>query len=295
MKIGLIGLGNMGGRVAKRLMRQGHQLSVYDINPELLSEFAKLGAKTADSPLDLAKSCHYIVTVLPNADVVKNVVLGKEGLITVMEPGSVLIDATSSVPDVTTEIGAALDKQGIRMLDAPISGGLQRAEEGDLAVMVGGDEATFTECMVIFNDIGSTITHVGKLGSGHTIKVLNNLISATTFAITAEALSIGIKKGLIPSKMLEVINHSTGRNNSSENKFPQHVLTRKFDVGFTMDLMCKDLTIATDIIRNEKSPAFISNTVYQLWQYAQSRSEEGADHSEYAKLIEEMYGSEITD
>nr|WP_280141250.1 NAD-binding protein [Lentibacillus halodurans] len=139
------------------------------------------------------------------------------------------------------------------------------------------------------------MTHVGELGAGHTIKVLNNLVSATTFAITAEALSIGIKKGLSPSKMLEVINHSTGRNNSSENKFPQHVLTRKFDVGFAMDLMCKDLTIATDIIRNEKMPAFVSDTVYQLWQYAQSKSEKGADHSVYAKLIEEMSGLEIKD
>lgn len=294
-KIGVIGLGNMGGRIARHLIEKGHQLCVYDADSKILSDFEDSGARTASSLKHVAENCRLVLTVLPNADIVKKVVLGEDGLVSGFQSGSILVDMTSSVPDVTKQIGEILSRNRMKMLDAPVSGGLKKAEEGTLTVMVGGDEETYTEVLPIFKDIGSLVTHVGDLGAGHTIKALNNLVSATTFAITAEALAIGVKSGLKPGKMLEVINNSTGKNNSSENKFPQHVLTRDFNVGFAMDLMYKDLKIATDIARKTKSPAFTSSTVFELWQQAQQKGDRNTDHSEFAKLIEEMSGVEIKD
>jgi 3-hydroxyisobutyrate dehydrogenase-like beta-hydroxyacid dehydrogenase len=288
MKIGLVGLGNMGGRIAKRLMEQGNQLQVYDVNADVLNHFETLGAKPADTPSDLAVNNEYVITVLPNADIVKSVVLGKDGLIFGFKSGSTLIDMTSSVPDVTKKIGGELGLHGVNMLDAPVSGGLKKAEEGTLAVMVGGGEAALTETLPVLKDVGSNIIHVGELGAGHTIKALNNLITATTLSITAEAMAVGVKSGLDPRKMLEVINTSSGRSNSSENKFPQQVLSRKFEVGFTLDLMYKDLTTALGMAKDTKVPAFISSSVLELWHYASSQGSGNMDHTAIAKFIEEM-------
>lgn len=289
MKIGLIGLGNMGGRIAKRLMEQGNQLHVYDVNTDLLKHFESLGAKAANLPVELAAENKYVITVLPNANTVKKVVLGEEGLISGFKPGSILIDMTSSIPDVTKKISKELEQHSIKVMDAPVSGGVKRAEEGTLAVMAGGDEAVFTEVLTIFQDIGTNITHVGEIGAGHAIKALNNLISATTLSVTLEALAAGIKSGLDPYKMLEVINNSTGKNNSSENKVAQQILSGKYEVGFTLDLMYKDLTTAMEIADKANVPASVSSSVFQLWEYASSQGDgEMKDHTTIAKVIEEM-------
>lgn len=293
MKIGLIGLGNMGGRIGKRLIEQGHQLMVFDVNIEALKHFEKLGAKIVGNPEELGELNQYIITVLPNAKIVKSTVLGENGLIKSMKTNSILIDMTSSIPDVTREVGQELDKQGIKMLDAPVSGGVKKAENGTLSIMVGGEEDVFQEVLPILKDIGQNITHVGSLGSGHTIKALNNLISAATMSITSEAIALGVKMGLDPNKMLEVINQSSGRSNSSEIKFPQQVLTRKFEVGFSLDLMCKDLTIAMGMAQKSKVPMLVSSTVFELWKLASATGKGDMDHTAIARQIEEMAGVEI--
>jgi 3-hydroxyisobutyrate dehydrogenase-like beta-hydroxyacid dehydrogenase len=293
MKVGLAGLGNMGGRIAKRLIEQGNEVHVYDVDSSVLDDFETLGAKIADSPSELAANNKYVITVLPNSGIVKSVVFGEGGLIAGFQPGNVLIDMTSSVPDVTKEIGKELGNYRIDMLDAPVSGGVKKAEEGALTIMVGGDESVFTKALPLLEEIGSNIIHVGELGAGHTIKALNNLISATTLSITSEAMAIGVKLGLDPHKMLEVINNSTGRNNSSETKMSQQVLSRKFEIGFTLDLMYKDLTTAMEIARTTNVPAFVSGSVFQLWQYAWSQGGKDMDHTAIAKFIEEMANVEI--
>jgi 3-hydroxyisobutyrate dehydrogenase-like beta-hydroxyacid dehydrogenase len=293
MKVGLIGLGNLGGRIARNLLNKGYKLSVYDLDPALLESFAKLGAYTCGSPADLAKHNNFVITVLPSAEIVRSVALGQNGLLSGFSEGSTLIDMTSSVPAVTKEIGTELLKYGIQMMDAPVSGGVKKAEDGTLAIMAGGDKAVFLDCYPLLSDIGSNITHVGDLGSGHTIKALNNMLCATTLAATAEALAIGTKLGLNPEIMLDVINTSSGRSHSSEIKFPQQVLTRKFEVGFTIDLMCKDLSIAAGIAENAGFAAVISNTANQLWQDAKEKGGGSLDHTAISLYIEEMAGVEI--
>lgn len=293
MNIGLVGLGNMGGRIAKHLLQQGNELLVYDVNIDLLNEFESLGARIAASPSEVAGMSNYIITVLPNAQIVKNVVLGEAGLVSSLRPGSVVIDMTTSVPSVTKEIGEVLKRKGIEMLDAPISGGIKKAQEGTLSIMVGGEEQTFQEALPILSQIGTNIIHVGELGSGHTIKALNNLICANHLLINAEALAVGVKMGLDPTKMLQVINSSSGRSQSSEVKFPEQVLTGKFEVGFTIDLMCKDVSIAMEMAKDNNMPMFVSSSVKELWEYAVAKGGGGMDHTAIVKFIEEMGNVEI--
>jgi 3-hydroxyisobutyrate dehydrogenase-like beta-hydroxyacid dehydrogenase len=288
VSIGLIGLGNIGGRIAKHLLQQGNDLVVYDVNVDVLKDFETLGARIATSPSALAEVSKYVITVLPNSQIVKKVVLGEHGLISSLKPGSVVIDMTTSVPNVTKEIGEVLKSKGIEMLDAPISGGIKKAGEGTLSIMVGGEDLTFNEVLPILSKIGTNIIHVGELGSGHTIKALNNLICASNLLINAEALAVGVKMGLDPQKMLQVINSSSGRSQTSEVKFPEQVLNGKFEVGFTIDLMCKDVSIAMDMAKDKNMPMFVSSSVSEMWEYAVAKGGGGMDHTAIVKFVEEM-------
>lgn len=293
MKVGIIGLGNMGGRIARNLLNKGYALSVFDLNSEIIQTFVDLGAQSYESPETLAKYNEFIITVLPNANIVKNVVLGEKGLLSGLSKGTTLIDMTTSVPEVTKDIGLKLLKYDIDMLDAPISGGVKKAENGTLSIMVGGDPRVVQKAYPLLEDIGSSIIHVGELGSGHTIKALNNLLTATTLAATAEVMAVGTKLGLEPAKMLEVINNSSGKSFSSEVKFPQQILSGKYEVGFTIELMCKDINIATELAREADVPTFISGSVVQLWKYAKAQGGGFKDHTAIAQYIEEMAGVEL--
>lgn len=293
MKVGIIGIGNMGGRMAKRFLSAGIDVGIYDINMEAVQSLVKLGANAIETPKELALLYPYVITILPNTHIVKNIVFGEKGLIEGFREDSILIEMTSSIPSMTIEIARRLEEVSYRMVDAPVSGGVLKAEDGTLTIMIGGRGETVQLVLPILEHIGNNIVHVGDIGAGHTIKALNNLISATTLAVTGEALALGVKLGLDPEKMLEVINSSTGRSLSSEYKFPTHILTRKFAGNFGLDLMVKDLSIALGMADEEKTPMFISSAAYQLWKYALSQSEKGVDHTEVIKLIEKMMGVEI--
>lgn len=293
MRVGIIGLGNMGGRMAKRLLGQGAEVGLYDLNEEAVNTLVGLGAEKADSPADLASKFQYIITVLPNVYIVKETLVGEQGLLKGMKPESLLIEMTTSIPSVTKELNALVKAEGFRMIDAPVSGGVKGAEAGTLSIMVGGEESDFEEARPLLAMLGQNINHVGEAGAGHTIKALNNMISATTLAATAEAMALGVKLGLEPEKMLAVINTSTGRSFSSDFKFPNQVLTRKFEVGFTLDLMVKDLKIAMSMAEEESAPMFISSASFQLWKRAMAEGRGGEDHTAIVKSIEEMFNVEI--
>lgn len=293
MRVGIIGLGNMGGRMTKRLLEQGVEVGVFDVNKEAMQTYVSFGAEEAKSPADLAQKYQYVITVLPNVFIVKEILVGEQGLMKGFNSNSLLIEMTTSIPSETKEINKMLRSEGFRMIDAPVSGGVKKAEEGTLAIMVGGSEADFEEVEPLLSQIGENITHVGEVGAGHTIKALNNMISATTLAATGEAIALGVKLGLDPTKMLSVINTSTGKSFSSDFKFPNQVLTRNFEVGFTLDLMVKDLKIAMSMAEEEKVPMFISGASFQLWKQAWSDGKGGQDHTTIVKHIEEMFKVEI--
>lgn len=293
MRVGIIGLGNMGSRITQRLLEVGVSVGVYDINLAAVDEMVALGAVAERSPAQLASNYPYVITLLPNALIVKEIVLGAEGLVHGMGPRSLLIEMTTSDPSSTKELNETLKSKGLRMIDAPVSGGVAKARNGTLSVMAGGEERDFKEVESLLCKIGKNVIHVGAIGAGHTIKALNNMVSATTLAVTGEAIALGVKLGLDPDKMLAVINTSTGRSVSSELKFPSQIINRKFDSGFTLDLMVKDLTIANLIAETENVSLDVATTNLQLWKQASDQLGKGADHTMIVKHIEEKYEVEI--
>ena len=294
MKIGFIGLGNMGFLMTQNLCAKGYQLNVYDVNLKNCTELVKQykNAAIADNPGSLTAWSDVIITMLPDSKIVKQVMYGDNGIYPSLEPGKVFIDMSSSVPEVTREIYKTLRQKGVEMLAAPVSGGVGGALKGTLSIMVGGKETVFEKCKQLLLAMGSKITLVGEIGSGHIIKALNNLLSATTIWATAEVLALGVKAGLSPEKMLEVINTSSGRSNSSENKFPKFVLTRKFDFGFSGALTLKDVKIANGIGDEYCVPMLLGSHIEQLWSYGLT-VDPTMDQTAIVKIVEKMFNVTI--
>lgn len=295
-RIGFIGLGNMGFPMAARLAAAGFDLSVFDTNPAVLQRFADRHAcQSVGAVADLAAGVQAVITMLPDGRVVERVVVGndRDGLAGSMPAGSVLIDMSSSSPTGTRRLGETLGAKGILMLDAPVSGGVSRAKAGTLAIMVGGEPQLVERCRPLFTAMGGQVFETGQLGSGHAMKVLNNLVSAAGLIAAAEALCIGSRFGLRPEVMVDVLNASTGRNNSTENKFRQFILSRKFDSGFSLDLMVKDLTTAIELARDTRVPALLGSGCRELWAAAQSRLGEGVDHTAVVRWLEELATIEL--
>lgn len=293
MNVGVVGLGSLGGRIAGRLLTQGCSVGVYDTNAERVAELAQRGATPHTSISELGSVYDVVLTVLPDAKVVQQVVMGDDGLLAGLKSGSVLVDMTSSVAAVTKQIATNLKTRGIDMLDAPVSGGVKKAEQGTLAIMVGGDAAVFERVKPVLSLIGEQILHLGDIGSGHTVKALNNLIVAATLSITAEAMAVGVKMGVDAQKILDAINVGSGRSVSSETKFPQQVLSGKFEPGFSLALMSKDVGIALEMANETHVPAWIASTVHELWKYGLSQGYGDEDHTAIARVIEEFSHTKI--
>jgi 3-hydroxyisobutyrate dehydrogenase len=291
-QIGFIGLGNMGFPMASRLAEAGYSLSVYDIKSDVQAAFSKgRNARGMNTPTDVAKSSEVIITMLPDGQAVSAVVLGAQGsagMIDVMSPGAILIDMSSSSPMGTKKIGQLLESRKIQMIDAPVSGGVAKAKSGELAIIAGGRAEVVERCRPIFQVLGSRIFHSGPLGSGHAVKALNNMCSAAGLIAAAEVLLVGKKFGVNPRVMNDILNASTGRNNSTENKMAQYVFSRSFSSGFSLDLMVKDLTTAADLARDVGVPALLSSACRELWVAAQSGLESGVDHTGVVRWFEEL-------
>jgi 3-hydroxyisobutyrate dehydrogenase len=244
--IGFIGIGNMGAPMVRCLAKAGHQVLMYDMRAEAMTPLAdaKLGVEAAKSSAELAKRCEIVITMLPESRHVREAILGQAGIVGHgFEKGSVVIDMSSSFPLDTRSLGEALAAKGIGLVDAPVSGGVGKAVTGTLAIMTGGDAALIDRVEPVLTAMGA-VHRTGALGSGHAMKALNNYVSAAGLVATAEALIIGRKFGLDGSVMTKVLNASTGRNNTTENKAERYMLSRKFDSGFALALMEKDVGMA---------------------------------------------------
>ena len=289
--IGFIGIGNMGWPMASCLVAAGHTLHVADYRRIQAEKFAQsVGGAAPDTMQALAAASDIIVTMLPTSAAVGEVL---DSIGNTLRPGTVVIDMTSGVPADTKALAARVAELGGVLIDAPVSGGVSRARTGQLAIMVGGPEDIIERMRPVLSAMGSTITRTGDVGSAHAMKALNNLVSAGGFLIGIEALLIGQRFGLDPALMVDVINASTGMNNSSQKKFKQFVLSRKFDSGFGLDLMLKDLTIAMAVARDTKTPAPFSSLCRELSAAAASMLGSGADHTELAKISERLVGEEL--
>jgi 3-hydroxyisobutyrate dehydrogenase len=291
LRIAVVGIGNMGWPMAACLLRAGHDVLVSDSRRETAEAFVReVGGTAPASLLDLAAAADVLITMLPTSAVVETV-LGEA--LPALRSGALVIDMTSGIPSVTRRLAAAVAASGSAMIDAPVSGGVARAKTGTLAIMVGGEDADVLRARPVLEAMGSTITVCGGIGAGQAMKALNNLVSAGGFLIGVEALLIGQEFGLDPGLMTDVLNASTGMNNSTQKKFRQFVLSRNFDSGFGLDLMVKDLSIAMQIARDGDIPAPFASACRELWAAASSMLGAGQDHTAIAKLSERLAGREL--
>ena len=298
-RIGFVGIGQMGRPMAARLVQAGFDVVVYDARREAVRSFVeRYGGRGATSLAEVGRVSDAVITMLPDGDVVRQVVLGRAGaagdhLASALRPGTVLVDMSSSSPVGTPALGEALAQRGVAMLDAPVSGGVQRAETGTLAIMVGGDPAVVDRLRPVLETLGQRIFLTGPLGSGHALKALNNLVSAAGLIATAEALLIGRRFGLSPQVMIDVFNSSTARNNSTENKFKQFILSGSYASGFALDLMVKDLTTALELARATDTPAPFSAVCRELWAAARAQLGSGQDHTAVVRWFESLAGTSL--
>lgn len=292
--IGFIGVGAMGGPMAARIAQAGFPLTVLDSSVRRAHEVAQeTGATAAETGAALARASEVILTMLPTSRVVEDVVDGLDGVLAGLRPGTVLIEMSSGVPTVTRRLAERVKDCGGFLVDAPVSGGVARALTGDLAIMVGGDGAVIDRVEPVLSTMGERILRTGPVGSAHAMKALNNLVSAGGFLIGIEALLIGKAFGLEPDVMVDVLNASTGVNNSTQKKFKQFVLSRRFNSGFGLDLMVKDVSIALDLARETGIATPFSAQCRELWAGAATMLGPGHDHTAMARLSEMLAGREL--
>ncbi len=290
--VGFIGIGAMGAPMAACLVKAGYDVAVNDARAAQAEAFvAAHGGRAAAAPRDLGDR-DVVITIVPNSAVVTDILFGAGGLAAAMRPGALLIDMTSGLPDVTVDLARRIGGQGVRMFDAPVSGGVTRAATGDLAIMAGGDDALVDEAMPVLSAMGR-VTRTGPVGSGHAMKALNNLVSAGGYLIGIEALLIGSKFGIDPDTMVDILNASTGMNNSTQKKFRQFVLSREFNSGFALHMMVKDLSIAMEVARKAGVNAPFAALCREMWSSAGALLGPDADHTAFARLSETLAGHEI--
>lgn len=287
--IGFVGLGNMGTPMAGHLVSAGYYLTVADARPEQVQRFvAEYPSGVIGSLAKIGSAASIVITMLPNIGIVRDVMLGENGVSFSMTPGSILIDMSSSSPPGTIALGVELAKHGVHMIDAPVSGGVPRAVTGELTIMAGGDTADIDRCEPLLKAMGKTIFRTGKLGTGQAMKALNNLCSAAGLLIASEAVRTGRRFGLDAELMVDILNASTGQNNSTLRKFKPFILPRKYESGFGLDLMIKDLSAALDLAVSEGVGARLTKCCVDLWKEAQKSLGPGQDHTAIDLWIERI-------
>jgi 3-hydroxyisobutyrate dehydrogenase len=285
--IGFIGLGNMGKPMANHLAHAGYNLMVFDISTELSAIVAnETGTKVAISLDQLGAFADIIITCLPNGKVVHDLMLGDGQLAESLSSGNLLIDMSSCDPIQAGQLGEQLKQHKIAMIDAPVSGGIKGAQAGTLTIIIGGNKQDVARAMPLLKILGNNVFHTGRLGSGQAMKALNNLCSATGLLIVAEILKAGKTFGLDPEMMIDILNVSTGRNNSTENKVKQFILSDEYEkAGFAMDLMVKDITTAISFAKELDITMPLGSTAAEIWSNALATLGGKPDHTEIARWV----------
>lgn len=295
-QIGFVGLGQMGWPMAKRLVEAGYAVNVLEADQGRCAEFvAQVGGVACVNAKALAQASHVIITILPTSAIVQSVLEGPDGMLAGLQPNTVVVEMSSGVPSITRHLALAVKEAGGQLVDAPVSGGVPRAKTGELSIMFGGSDALLATLTPLLRCMGQAIEPTGEVGSAHAMKALNNLVSAGGFLIGIEALLIGKRFGLSPEKMVDVLNASTGMNNSTQKKFKQFVLSGQFNSGFGLDLMVKDLSIALGIAHETATPTPFSALCREMWAASAQMLGPNQDHTAVAKLSERLAGERLSD
>lgn len=287
-----IGLGRMGRPMSKRIASR-FPTSVHDIFPENVDMAAESEGATPLYNLDDSAGIGTVILMLPTSKQVEETLLDR-GLLARLEPGTLVIDMGSSIPDSTQRLAALAAERDIQYVDAPVSGGISKAATGELTMLVGGEQAGIDRAMPFLEAVGSTVVIVGSSGSGHAAKAINNLVSATNIAVATEAVIRAKAAGIAPERMIAVLNASTGMSQASQVKFVTHILPGTYASNFAYDLMLKDMGIAMDIeVPDSASP--LARAAYELIAEGREYLGEDADHTEIARVYEQLTGMKIND
>jgi 3-hydroxyisobutyrate dehydrogenase-like beta-hydroxyacid dehydrogenase len=289
MDIGFIGIGNMGQPMARRLIEDGHKLVVYDTRNDAVAPLVALGAQLASSPADVADRVETVMASLPEPAIVAKVATGAGGVIEGKRIKR-FVDLSTTGSRVAAEIAAALAKKNIVQIDSPVSGGVTGANKGTLAVMVSGPAADIETVKDALSVFGKVFVVGGKPGMAQTMKLANNFLSATAMAATSEAVVMGVKAGLDPAIMVDVINAGSGRNTASTDKFPKAILPRSFDLGFATALMLKDVRLCLEEAKALGVPNDVMSAVARLWELANSEIGGDKDFTTIIQPVERRAG-----
>ena len=287
--VGFIGLGIMGRPMARNLLKAGYPLLVHSRSQGPVQELVGAGAKAANSPKDVASQVEVLITMLPNSPDVEMVALGQSGIIEGARPGLLLLDMSTISPLVSQKVGKALQSKGVRMLDAPVSGGEKGAIEGALSIMVGGEKSDFDAALPVFQALGKTITHLGPLGAGGFTKLANQIIVAVNLTALGEALTLARKAGLDRSLTLKALGGGLAGSKCLEQKTPNY-LSEAYNPGFKIDLHFKDLGLIMESSRALGVPLPCTAVVQELFNALRVKGRGGLDHSGVITLLEELAG-----
>ncbi len=292
MKIGFIGLGIMGRPMAKNLLKAGHELVVFDFNKEAVADLVSNGAASAETGKELASQCDVVITMVPNSPHVRAAVLGENGVAEGAKPGTVIIDMSSIDPTESRAIGAELEKLGIDMLDAPVSGGEPKAIDGTLSVMVGGKKELFDKYYDMLMVMAGSVVYVGELGAGNVAKLANQIVVAVNIAAVSEALTFAKKAGTDPELVYQAIRGGLAGSTVMDAKAPM-MLNRNFKPGFRIELHIKDLNNALNAAHNVSSPVPLTGQLMEIMQGLKADGFDKEDHSSIVKYYEKIANTTV--
>ena len=281
-RIAVIGLGNMGRPMAACMARAGYQVVGFDTFAGARATFTNAGGTVAATVEEAVRDAAAVITLLPDGKIVRAAI---EGIKAHLAPGTVIIDMSSSAPMGTRALGDEMITAGLAFIDAPVSGGVKRAIDGSLAIMAGGDGDTIDRAEPVLQAMGKSVFRTGPLGSGHAAKALNNYVSAAGLAAAAEALAIGCKFGIEPNTLVDVLNASTGRNNSTENKLKQFMISETYGSGFSLALMAKDIQTADELASQIGVTAPLADAITAMWNGALEKLGPTSDHTEIGRYL----------
>jgi len=292
MNIGFIGVGKMGVHMARHVLEAGYTLYVNDLKKEIANPLLEKGAKWEDTPKRIAELCPVVLSCLPTPPDVEKVVYGANGLMEGWKEGDIYVDMSTNSPTLIRRVEADAKVKGAAVLDAPVSGGTKGAEEATLAIMVGGDEASFEKVRKVLEPIGKNIFHLGDAGCGNIAKLVNNLIAGTCNAISAEGFVLGVKAGIDAKKLHDVVSVSSGRSYAIERSYPK-VLEGDFEPGFRAALMLKDIRLALDMARECNVPMSIGSAVEQ--RFAEANAAGYGEKASYSVILplEKLTGVQV--
>lgn len=289
MKVGFIGLGIMGRPMSKNLVKAGHDLVVFDFNKEAVEDLVSCGAEAVQTGKEVAEKCEVVIIMVPNSPHVRAAVLGENGVAEGAHKGSVVIDMSSIDPTESKAIGAELEKMGIDMLDAPVSGGEPKAIDGTLSVMVGGKKELFDKYYDLLMVMAGSVVYVGELGAGNVAKLANQIVVAVNIAAVSEALTFAKKAGADPELVYQAIRGGLAGSTVMDAKAPM-MLERNFKPGFRIELHIKDLNNALNAAHAISSPVPLTAQLMEMMQFLKSEGCDKEDHSSIVKYYEKIAG-----